>query len=83
AEQAGLTSGRLSAHVNRGGPWALSFEAEGRPLTRSGWRGLGAVEVAGHGRFMHEQLGLSVGELVYGLGERFTPFVKNGQVVDI
>lgn len=83
AEQAGLTSGRLSARVNRGGPWALSFEAEGRPLTRSGWRGLGAVEVAGHGRFMHEQLGLSVGELVYGLGERFTPFVKNGQVVDI
>lgn len=29
------------------------------------------------------QLSLDVGELVYGLGERFTPFVKNGQTVDI
>lgn len=34
-------------------------------------------------RFMAEQLSLSVGELVYGLGERFTPFVKNGQRVDM
>ena len=33
--------------------------------------------------YMHEQLALGVGELVYGLGERFGPLVKNGQVVDI
>ena len=32
---------------------------------------------------MREQLSLDVGEYVYGLGERFTPFVKNGQSVDI
>ena len=32
---------------------------------------------------MHEQLGLGVGEHVYGLGERFGAFVKNGQSVDI
>ena len=32
--------------------------------------------------FMREQLSLSVGEAVYGLGERFTPFVKNGQSID-
>ncbi len=38
---------------------------------------------AGERTYMVEQLRLSVGELVYGLGERFTPFVKNGQVVDI
>ena len=35
------------------------------------------------GRFIREQLGLDVGEAIYGLGERFTPFVKNGQVVDL
>jgi alpha-D-xyloside xylohydrolase len=35
------------------------------------------------GRFIHEQLALGVGECVYGLGERFTPFVKNGQVVEM
>lgn len=33
--------------------------------------------------FVHEQLELGVGELIYGLGERFGPLVKNGQTVDI
>jgi len=33
--------------------------------------------------YVHEQLDLGVGELVYGLGERFGPLVKNGQTVDI
>ena len=33
--------------------------------------------------FVHEQLSLGVGELVYGLGERFGPLVKNGQSVDV
>jgi len=33
--------------------------------------------------YMRQMLSLSVGELVYGMGERFTPFVKNGQSVDI
>lgn len=32
---------------------------------------------------MMAQVGLGVGECVYGLGERFTPFVKNGQVVEM
>ncbi|MBR4889669.1 MAG: alpha-xylosidase, partial [Clostridia bacterium] len=35
------------------------------------------------GPFMRAQLDVDVGEKVYGLGERFTPFIKNGQVVDI
>ena len=33
--------------------------------------------------YMREQLSLSVGELIYGLGERFGAFVKNGQSIDI
>ncbi|QWT25077.1 alpha-xylosidase [Subtercola sp. PAMC28395] len=36
-----------------------------------------------HPTYVHEQLSLGVGELIYGLGERFGPVVKNGQVVDI
>ncbi|MBQ2720906.1 MAG: alpha-xylosidase [Clostridia bacterium] len=32
--------------------------------------------------FMRVQLDVDIGEKIYGLGERFTPFVKNGQVVD-
>ncbi|MDD9206863.1 glycoside hydrolase family 31 protein, partial [Georgenia sp. 10Sc9-8] len=33
--------------------------------------------------YLHTQLRLGVGELVYGLGERFGPLVKNGQTVDV
>jgi alpha-D-xyloside xylohydrolase len=35
-----------------------------------------------HTTYVREQLTLSVGEYVYGFGEKFTPFVKNGQVVE-
>ncbi len=33
--------------------------------------------------YLREQLSLDVGESIYGLGEKFTPFVKNGQRVDM
>ncbi|MGH7996679.1 MAG: alpha-xylosidase [Opitutaceae bacterium] len=77
-----LRSGSLVAAVAMDGGWSLEFAAGGRTLTRSGARGIGYVEWEGRGRFVHEQLGLGVGECVYGLGERFTAFVKNGQVVE-
>ncbi len=82
-ETATLTSRRLAARVPRSGAWRLDFLGGGRPLTASPARGLGYVEVAGAGGYVFAQLGLGVGENAYGLGERFTPFVKNGQVVDI
>lgn len=81
-DAATFTSGRLSARVSRKG-WDVSFLAEGRAITRSPSRGMGYVELDGEGTFVHEQLALGVGECVYGLGERFTSFVKNGQVVEI
>ena len=31
-------------------------------------------------RYTHSELNLSPGELIYGLGEQFGPFVKNGNV---
>ncbi len=36
-----------------------------------------------HTAYIREQLLLDVGECLYGFGEKFTPFVKNGQTVDI
>ena len=33
--------------------------------------------------YLREQLSLDIGECIYGFGEKFTPFVKNGQTVDI
>ncbi|MDR2808775.1 MAG: alpha-xylosidase [Spirochaetaceae bacterium] len=35
------------------------------------------------GAFVKEELSLGVGEYVYGFGERFGPFIKNGQSIDI
>ncbi len=77
-----LTSGSLSVQIYKGGAWQVEFIGNEKALTTSGWHALGFVDTP-DGRFMHEQLSLSVGECVYGLGERFTSFVKNGQVVDM
>lgn len=82
AEAAVLRSGSLEARIKRKDGWELSFVAGGSVLTRSGARGMGYLQWPGNGNFVQEQLSLGVGECVYGLGERFTAFVKNGQVVD-
>ena len=82
AAAATLTSGALSVRVAKGPDWRVEFLDGDRAVTSSGWRGLALMETPA-GRFMVEQLTLGVGECVYGLGERFTPFVKNGQVVDL
>jgi len=77
-----LTSGALTARISRS-PYGLEFLANGKTVTRSGERGLGLMRVAGTGSFVQEQLTIGVGENIYGLGERFTALVKNGQSVEI
>ena len=78
-----LSSGDLALRVDTAGPWRLEFTADGRPLTSIGERGLGFATDGDGRHFMLGQLSLGVGELVYGLGERFTPLTRNGQSVDI
>lgn len=78
-----LSSGELTLRVDTSAPWHLEFSAGGRVLTTAGERGTGFVTDADGRHHMLGQLALGVGELVYGLGERFTPFVRNGQVVDV
>jgi alpha-D-xyloside xylohydrolase len=82
-ESVSLSSGRLSVRVNTRGPWGVDYVFEGRRLTGSGAGHAGYVIDADGAPYMREQLSLGVGECVYGLGERFTPFVKNGQTVDM
>lgn len=77
-----LTTGDLSVHIHKNENWLVEYIANNKTITSSGWRALGFVDTP-QGRFIHEQLNLGVGEQVYGLGERFTSFIKNGQVVDI
>lgn len=82
-EVTSLTSGALAVKVGRARPWRVEFRAGEKVITSSGPRGMGLIETESNEHFMHEQLSLGVGEMVYGLGERFTAFVKNGQAVDI
>ncbi|NYI03643.1 alpha-xylosidase [Allostreptomyces psammosilenae] len=78
-----LASGTLTARVDTAAPWRLDFRSGGRTLTSNGAKGTGFVTTADGAHHSVAQLSLGVGELVYGLGERFTPFVRNGQSVDI
>src|SRR5579859_1491310 len=82
-EHISLSSDRLSVHIDRTAPWRLEFRGDDRLLTASEARGMGIIDWDGVGHFMHEQLALGVGENVYGLGERFTSLIKNGQHVEI
>jgi len=78
-----LTSGNLSLRINKNTGWSMDFLNGEENLTSSKSRGIAYTQTEDQGTFMREQLSLSVGELIYGLGERFTPFVKNGQSIDI
>ncbi|MFI6105519.1 alpha-xylosidase [Streptomyces sp. NPDC051310] len=79
-----LTSGPLTVRLDRDGPWGLTFlDAGGRRLTAVEEKGTAFATTGDGGHHMVAQLALGVGEYVYGLGERFTPYVKNGQSVDI
>ncbi|WP_432565217.1 alpha-xylosidase [Kineococcus sp. SYSU DK003] len=78
-----LRSGRLTVRVRRGAPWSVEYLDGEELLTRSQGGSVAYVEEAGGGRYVHEQLSLGVGEHLYGLGERFGAFVKNGQTVDV
>ena len=80
---ASITSGALSARFARGGRWLLEFLADGRVLTSTGNKAMALISTDSDDHYVREQLSLDVGEMVYGLGERFGPLVKNGQVVDI
>lgn len=79
-----LTTGPLTLRLDGEGPWGLTFlDADGRRLTGADTKGTAFATTPDGAHHMVAQLALDVGENVYGLGERFTPYVKNGQTVDI
>lgn len=90
---ASFTSGDLTARVvKEKGNWRVDYLSGDKLLTSSGWHCMGrALKKDGtecsflpHGTaYMMEALQLDVGECVYGLGERFGAYVKNGQTADM
>lgn len=78
-----FTNGKMSLEVAKGEQFHLVFKYEGRILTESKPRGQAYI-IDNFGKpHISEQLTIGVGESIYGLGERFTSFVKNGQTVDM
>lgn len=82
-ETVNFTSGKLTLQILKHEGWSTEFLYDGKRLTGSGFKGPGHLKEQDGSVFMREQLDLGVGEYIYGLGERFTPFVKNGQVIDL
>ncbi len=84
-EQIVYTSGETSAVISKKPKdWKIEFYRDGRLLTESSYRNMAHMTNSQTDKsYITEQLLLDVGEKIYGLGERFTPFVKNGQIVDM
>ena len=91
-KEASIKSGALSAHVALKSGWSVQFKGSGRPLTKNEWKSTafmretsGPVQhlfYSGDKTYIKEELSLSVGENVYGFGERFGAFIKNGQSIE-
>ncbi|MDR0290234.1 MAG: alpha-xylosidase [Treponema sp.] len=78
-----LESGELSVLIDNDAGWGNRFCGGGKTLTKNQYKSTAYMVDCDKGPFIKEELSLAVGELVYGLGERFGPLIKNGQTVDI
>jgi len=76
-----LTSGETTVKISKT-DWDLSFYHKGKLITQSQKNQLGYMDT-NEGIFWREQLNLDIGECVYGFGEQFSQYVKNGQTIDI
>lgn len=76
------SSGTLSVRMNIGSP-KLEFWGGEKRLTYTAGKTTGMMHHKDGMDYLVTELNLGVGELVYGLGERFTPIVKNGQSVEL
>ena len=87
-----ITSGSLSLEIGKSN-WYMKYTRNGKLITESkgrdlalmktDWKGLAYDKGDNADTYIRQQLSIGVGELIYGLGERFTPFIKNGQSIDI
>ena len=90
--EAVISSGALSACLKKGENWFVQFLGDNKPLTKNEWKSTAFMRettqpvqhlfCSGDKTYIKEELSLSVGENVYGFGERFGAFIKNGQSIE-
>lgn len=78
-----MNAGRMSVCVNKGDKFYIKFLWDGKEITETGNGKMAYIREGEEKVYIKEELKVGIGEYIYGLGERFTPFVKNGQSVDI
>ena len=78
-----FSAGALTAKLHKGKKWNLEFLANNKVVTTQGEKSFASIDNSDGKHYINVQMGLGVGESVYGLGERFTSFIKNGQSVEI
>lgn len=91
-EKLTVTSAGLTLEIGKKN-WYMAYRRGNEVITRSAakdlacmktdWKGDAYDKGDGTETYMRQQLTMGVGELIYGLGERFTAFTKNGQSVAI
>ncbi len=91
-EKLTVTSGGLTLEIGKKN-WYMAYRRGNEVITRSAAKDLACMKTDWKGdaydkgdsteTYMRQQLTMGVGELIYGLGERFTAFTKNGQSVAI
>ncbi|MCL2079247.1 MAG: alpha-xylosidase [Oscillospiraceae bacterium] len=76
-----ICAGKMRITLTKG-RFKIAIDYDSKLLTSSDYK-QAAYLTTNDGPFFRERIDLGVDEYIYGLGERFTPFVKNGQSVDI
>lgn len=85
AEAYTFQSGSAKATISKAARgWRVTYTGDDKLLTESEYHAMAHAwhRVTGKNH-MIDSLNLDVGEKVYGLGERFTAYVKNGQTIDM
>lgn len=76
-------TGVVEAKIDRTQDFRIEFFANELKFAETPNRGLAKMELSCGRTYAMAQLNLTVGEQVFGLGERFTSLIKNGQTVEI
>lgn len=78
-----FTSGKTSVLIKKGDAWSMTYSYDGKYLTSSEEHGLAYIIDENGNSHIREMLNIAPTECIYGLGERFTAYVKNGQTVNM
>lgn len=87
-----FTSGKNTLCLTKD-PFSMTFLCNGKKMTEMSADDFAYIRQGNHSALIYEEddeatymrgaTGISVGELIYGLGEQFGPFVKNGQSIEM